>query len=46
MEYPKALYRNGALATVADAAEEAAKRKEGFKDWLQDQEVKPTRKAK
>jgi hypothetical protein len=48
MEYPKALYRQGAFTTVANKEEEAAERKEGWRDWAEDQtpEDKPRRKAK
>lgn len=35
-EYPKALYRRGEYAAVANSEEEALMRKEGWKDWLED----------
>lgn len=38
-EYPKALYKAGAYAEVQDAAEEDAKRADGFTDWQADQDA-------
>lgn len=35
-EYPKALYRNGEHAAVADEATEKELRKDGWTDWHSD----------
>lgn len=47
-EFPKALYLHGELRTVADKADEAAARKEGYDDWQDDhdRQNKPKAKAK
>lgn len=36
IEFPKAVYRDGVYLAVADEAEEAAARDDGFTDWHSD----------
>lgn len=38
-EFPKALYRNGEHAAVADKEAEDALRKDGYTDWHSDQKA-------